>query len=571
MCEVLLIFLAASEITATQPQRQPRSGILIVTLHEAVGVSLPDQYKKLLNNHQQNSLVQGTEFGMAGFVSSISSQQTGNIPSSYSGSIRSQVSGGRFKAIPANHGRVSRRYLPYALLDFDMSQVLVEPVSGTVENPLWAGDSNPYKFDVSRVTELVVHLYLRNSQALPGSGRSSDICLGVARTSRRLKESYRYVEDPKFNQKEKTLHRSSAEWLDVQYGTGKIRIGVQYVENKTGPPKTEDFDILRVLRSGNFPTLMVSKKDKQRIYAVKTIPKAYITSQSEVADTLAKRQSVLSQISHPFIVPLKFTFQSPKKLYFVSPLVSGGRLFYYLQKEKRFDVNRARLYSAELLCALECLHSFDFIYPDLKPGNILIDYSGHISLCDFGLRKSDIKDKDSTDSLYESLAYRAPEFGQGYTKTVDWWTLGVLLYEMLTGSPPFYDEKVDEIKRRIFSEPLHFPGPDTIPPSAKDILTKLLNRNPEQRLGVDGASAIKTHPFFHDINWRKLLQREYEPTFKPNDYRIITDTSSFPSDRMPQLISPPRPQLPSQPMLQWDTEEIRQQFSGWPYERATPS
>jgi serum/glucocorticoid-regulated kinase 2 len=101
------------------------------------------------------------------------------------------------------------------------------PVSGTPENPLWEGDSTPYKLDVSRVTELAVHLYLRNPHATPGSGRSQDICLGVARISPRFEESQKNVEDPKFNQKEKTLHQSGAECLDVQYGTGKIRIGVE--------------------------------------------------------------------------------------------------------------------------------------------------------------------------------------------------------------------------------------------------------------------------------------------------------------------------------------------------------
>jgi serum/glucocorticoid-regulated kinase 2 len=110
--------------------------------------------------------------------------------------------------------------------------------------------------------------------------------------------------------------------------------------------------------------------------------------------------------------------------------------------------------------------------------------------------------------------------GQGYTKTVDWWTLGVLLYEMLTGLPPFYNENTNEMYRKILSEPLHFPGPEIVPPTAKDLLTKLLDRNPETRLGARGASEIKAHPFFHSIDWRKLLQRKYEPTFKPNVVRL---------------------------------------------------
>ena len=107
---------------------------------------------------------------------------------------------------------------------------------------------------------------------------------------------------------------------------------------------------------------------------------------------------MLAQINNPFIVPLKFSFQSPEKLYLVLAFVNGGELFHHLQKEQRFDINRARFYAAELLCALECLHGFNVIYRDLKPENILLDYTGHIALCDFGLCKLDMKDEDRTNS-----------------------------------------------------------------------------------------------------------------------------------------------------------------------------
>lgn len=119
--------------------------------------------------------------------------------------------------------------------------------------------------------------------------------------------------------------------------------------------------------------------------------------------------------------------------------------------------------------------------------------------------------------------YLAPELltGGGYTKTVDWWTLGVLLYEMLTGLPPFYDENVNEMYRKILTEPLHFPGPEIVPPAARDLLTKLLDRDAEKRLGAKGAAEIKAHYFFHSIDWRKLLDRKYEPSFKPNVVRIV--------------------------------------------------
>ncbi|CAG8981663.1 hypothetical protein HYALB_00013621 [Hymenoscyphus albidus] len=565
--------IAASEAIATQPAAPPRPGILIVTLHEGTGFSLPDQYKNALSSHQQNSLSQGNGFGVAGSVRPGSSQQSGSVAGSFAGA-RPQTSGGGFGAIPTNHGRISSKYLPYALLDFDKLQVFVNSVAGTPENPLWAGDNTAYKFDVSRVTELAVHLYLRNPNAPPGAGRSQDIFLGVTRINPRFEEVHKYVEDPKLSKKdkekafaewqakEKTLGLSGTEWLDVTYGTGKLRIGVEYVENRTRSLKIEDFDLLKVVGKGSFGKVMqVKKKDTQRIYALKTIRKAHIISRSEVAHTLAER-SVLSQINNPFIVPLKFTFQSPEKLYFVLAFVNGGELFHHLQKEQRFDINRSRFYTAELLCALECLHGFNVIYRDLKPENILLDYSGHIALCDFGLCKLDMKDEDRTNTFCGTPEYLAPELllGNGYTKTVDWWTLGVLLYEMLTGLPPFYDENTNEMYRKILSEPLHFPGPEIVPPSAKDLLTKLLNRKPDQRLGANGASEIKAHPFFHSIDWRKLLQRKYEPTFKPNVTGAL-DTANFDVEFTGEV---PTDSLVDGPLL---SQTMQQQFTGWSYNR----
>ncbi|KAH7246501.1 kinase-like domain-containing protein [Fusarium tricinctum] len=558
--------IAASEAMTQAPVvKPPKPGILVVTLHEGQGFSLPEQHRSAFASSHQGSVSSGNN--MSGSVRPGSSQRVAG--SLANGSGRPQSAAGGFNGIPTNHGRISGKYMPYALLDFDKVQVFVNSVDGNPENPLWAGGNTQYKFDVSRVTELVIHLYMRNPTAPPGSGRSQDIFLGVVRINPRFEERQQYVEDPKASKKDREKAaaehaarsgHSGAEWVDVQYGTGKIKVGVEYVETRAGKLKIEDFELLKVVGKGSFGKVMqVRKKDTNRIYALKTIRKAHIISRSEVAHTLAER-SVLAQINNPFIVPLKFSFQSPEKLYFVLAFVNGGELFHHLQKEHRFDVNRSRFYTAELLCALECLHGFSVIYRDLKPENILLDYQGHIALCDFGLCKLDMKDEDRTNTFCGTPEYLAPELlmGQGYNKTVDWWTLGVLLYEMLTGLPPFYDENTNEMYRKILSEPLHFS--DVVPPAAKDLLTKLLNRNPEERLGANGSAEIKAHPFFHAIDWRKLLQRKYEPTFKPSVADAL-DTANFDPEFTSEA---PQDSYVEGPML---SQTMQNQFQGFSYNR----
>ncbi|KIX02245.1 uncharacterized protein Z518_08184 [Rhinocladiella mackenziei CBS 650.93] len=558
--------IAASEALTSPPVQNTKPGILIVTLHEGRGFSLPQQYQSVFNNYYGS--------GGSGSVRPSSSYATGSLAGSYAPPNRPVSTHAGINAAPTNHGRYNSKYLPYALLDFDKLQVFVDAVSGTPENPLWAGDNTSFKFDVSRVCELSVQLYLRNPAARPGVGRSEDIFLGGARVTPRFEEVRQFVPDPKkskkenekaeatFASQEKQAGQLGTEWLDIQFGTGSIKVGVNYVENRQGSLKIDDFELLKVVGRGSFGKVMqVMKKDTGRIYALKTIRKAHIISRSEVAHTLAER-SVLAQINNPFITPLKFSFQSPDKLYFVLAFVNGGELFHHLQKEQRFDINRSRFYTAELLCALECLHGFKVIYRDLKPENILLDYTGHIALCDFGLCKLDMKDEDRTNTFCGTPEYLAPELllGHGYTKTVDWWTLGVLLYEMLTGLPPFYDENTNEMYRKILQDPLHFPGPEIVPAAAKDLLQKLLDRNPERRLGAGGAAEIKAHHFFAGIDWRKLLQRKYEPSFKPNvvDAR---DTANFDKEFTSEV---PKDSYVEGPVL---SQTMQQQFAGWSYNR----
>jgi len=211
----------------------------------------------------------------------------------------------------------------------------------------------------------------------------------------------------------------------------------------------------------------------------------------------------------------------------VLAFVNGGELFHHLQREHRFDEKRARFYSAELLLALEHLHELDVVYRDLKPENILLDYTGHIALCDFGLCKLNMKDNDKTNTFCGTPEYLAPEIlsGNGYDKTIDWWTLGVLLYEMLAGLPPFYDEVTDKMYEKILNDPLVFG--EEFDAEARSILAGLLTRDPTRRLGVKGAEEIKRHPFFHNhIDFKLLAAKKIQPPFKPSVASPV-DVSNF--------------------------------------------
>ncbi|KAM5353561.1 hypothetical protein ACJ41O_000211 [Fusarium nematophilum] len=386
--------------------------------------------------------------------------------------------------------------MPYALLDLDKVQVLMHSVGGTPENPSWAGIDSRCKFDVSRVTPLTIHLYIRNPKAQPGSGRSQDMLIGSARIDLEFDSPYK-----------------DAKLIDMQHGTGSLRLGLEFSQSTPANLTIDNFDLLEVVGRGILGMAMqVRKKDTNCLYALQSIRKATIP-RSEVAHALAQR-SVLAQIDNPFIVPLAFSFQSPEKLYLLLPFMSGGELFQHLNKQGCFDVARSRLYTAELLCAFESLHSFNVIFRHLKYENIFLDHQGHIAISDFGLCKLQMEDED--DASWGIPEYIAPEvlLGQGYNETVDWWTLGMLLHDMLTDSAPFYDEATEEMRRKILSEPLVFP--DVVPPVVRDLLEKLLTRNPADRLGANGVAEIKDHPFFDQIDWEKLRRREYEPAFKPN-------------------------------------------------------
>lgn len=312
--------------------------------------------------------------------------------------------------------------------------------------------------------------------------------------------------------------------------TGEILIKWHYTSTKKRHYGPQDFDVLRLLGKGTFGQVyQVKKKDTKRIYAMKVLSKKVIVKKNEVAHTIGERNILVSTAtkSSPFIVSLKFSFQTPTDLYLVTDYMSGGELFWHLQKEGRFTEDRARFYIAELVLALEYLHDNDIVYRDLKPENILLDANGNIALCDFGLSKADLKDR--TNTFCGTTEYLAPELlldETGYTKMVDFWSLGVLIFEMCCGWSPFFAEDNQKMYQKIAFGKVKFPR-DVLSPEGRSFVKGLLNRNPKHRLGaIDDGRELRAHPFFADIDWEALRQKKIPPPFKPH-LLSETDTSNF--------------------------------------------
>jgi len=272
---------------------------------------------------------------------------------------------------------------------------------------------------------------------------------------------------------------------------------------------------MTVVGKGSFGKVMqVRKKDDDKIYAMKVLRKEAIVARKQVAHTMAER-NILKKIHHPFIVSLHYAFQTDEKLYMILDYVNGGELFFHLKKEGKFSEPRVRFYVAEISAALQHLHSLDIVYRDLKPENILLDADGHIRITDFGLSK-EINPDEGTVTFCGTPEYLAPEVlkGQPHGTAVDWWSLGTLMYEMLTGLPPYYSQNVNIMYQKILTADLRFPN--FMSPESQDILEGFLRRDPEKRLGNSSdPSILRNHPFFKGLDWEKLLKREVVPPFKP--------------------------------------------------------
>jgi len=314
--------------------------------------------------------------------------------------------------------------------------------------------------------------------------------------------------------------------------SGEIYVEITFQRTEQRHYGPDDFQILKLIGKGTFGQVyQVRKKDTKRIYAMKVLQKKVIVQKKEVAHTVGERNILVRTATgdSPFIVGLKFSFQTPTDLYLVTDYMSGGELFWHLQKEGRFDEKRAKFYIAELILALEHLHKHDIVYRDLKPENILLDANGHIALCDFGLSKANLTKNATTNTFCGTTEYLAPEVlldEQGYTKMVDFWSLGVLVFEMCCGWSPFYADDTQQMYKNIAFGKVRFPR-DTLTTEGRNFVKGLLNRNPKHRLGAtDDAEELKRHPFFSDIDWEALGKKLITPPFKPK-LKSETDTSNF--------------------------------------------
>ncbi|XP_032263385.1 ribosomal protein S6 kinase alpha-2 isoform X2 [Halichoerus grypus] len=279
------------------------------------------------------------------------------------------------------------------------------------------------------------------------------------------------------------------------------------------------FELLKVLGQGSYGKVFLVRKtkgsDAGQLYAMKVLKKATLKVRDRVRSKMER--DILAEVNHPFIVKLHYAFQTEGKLYLILDFLRGGDLFSRLSKEVMFTEEDVKFYLAELALALDHLHGLGIIYRDLKPENILLDEEGHIKITDFGLSKEAIDHDKRAYSFCGTIEYMAPEVvnRRGHAQSADWWSFGVLMFEMLTGSLPFQGKDRKETMALILKAKLGMP--QFLSMEAQSLLRALFKRNPCNRLGagIDGVEEIKRHPFFVTIDWNKLYRKEIKPPFKP--------------------------------------------------------
>lgn len=341
--------------------------------------------------------------------------------------------------------------------------------------------------------------------------------------------SYLTFQSQNFNLYDSVVKKLNFDENAIESGNGN-----SIITFTTSNKKEFKFTKIYLLGEGTFgKVLLVRHNDADNIYAMKILDKKFIKCYNQKTHTLNER-AVLEKINSAFIIKLEFAFQSPDKLYLITEFAQGGELFYHLENEKAFHLERAKLYIAEIALALEALHSNNCIYRDLKPENILLDAHGHIKLTDFGLSNSNLIN-DKAFSICGTPGYFAPEVlgDEGYDKRADYFSLGIIFYQMVTGKQPFEklkglvpNKRNKQIIFECFSQPINY---NLFTAESQDFCEKLLSRNVQDRF--QSINEIMKHEFFTERieysdhleeiyrekwNWMKVEYRQYTPMFVPH-------------------------------------------------------
>jgi len=342
-------------------------------------------------------------------------------------------------------------------------------------------------------------------------------------------------------------------------------------KDKSNMVSLSDFDMIKVIGRGSYAkVLMVELKSTKRIYAMKVIKKELVTDDEDIDWVQTEKHVFETATNHPFLVGLHSCFQTPSRLFFVIEFVRGGDLMFHMQRQRRLPEEHARFYSAEICLALNYLHERGIIYRDLKLDNVLLDHEGHIKLTDYGMCKEGIRPGDTTSTFCGTPNYIAPEIlrAEDYGFSVDWWALGVLLYEMLAGRSPFDivgatdnpDQNTEDYLFQVILEKT-IRIPRSLSVKAASILKGFLNKNPADRLGCNRESGfveIMTHAFFKTIDWALLEQKQIPPPYRPR-LESERDLANFP----PEFTDEPVHLTPDDPGIIGKIDQT--EFDGFEY------
>ncbi|KAG8193805.1 hypothetical protein JTE90_029539 [Oedothorax gibbosus] len=332
-----------------------------------------------------------------------------------------------------------------------------------------------------------------------------------------------------------------------QVHDGEVSQDIDQAAGDSHQYSLDDFDLLRVIGRGSYAkVLMVELRTTKRIYAMKVIKKELVSDEEDIDWIQTEKHVFETASNYPFLVGLHSCFQTPSRLFFVIEFVRGGDLMFHMQRQRRLPEEHARFYSAEISLALNYLHERGIIYRDLKLDNVLLDHEGHIKLTDYGMCKEGITPGDTTSTFCGTPNYIAPEIlrGEDYDFGVDWWALGVLLYEMLAGRSPFDivgaaenpDQNTEDFLFQVILEKT-IRIPRSISVKAQSVLKGFLNKNPVERLGCHSQSGfgdVTSHPFFKSIDWNLLEGKQVPPPYTP---KLETDRDLEHFD--PQFTSEP--------------------------------